>query len=89
MIKEIFLGTASTLKPKNKTSFLWFCMFPILAAAFLLSKRTHIRTPNGKETDMYVFGKKGNPKTVFITNQNPRRALKNASKNYLNSNFKD
>lgn len=88
MIKEIFSVTASTLKPKNKTSFLWFMLIPLLAVTAFFRKRTRIRTAEGKEADMYIFGKKGNPKIVFATNQNPKKALKKAAENYLSSNFK-
>ena len=88
MLKEILSGTASTLKPKNKTAFLWFLAVPLLAVTAFFSKHTHVRNADGKENHMYIFGKKGNPKMVFVTNQNPKMTLKKAAKNYLNSNFK-
>lgn len=88
MLKKLFSVTATTLKPKNKTSVLWFAAVPFLAAAAVFSKKAHVQRDNGLKEDLYVFGKKGNPKLAVVTNQTPQKAVKTAAKNYINSNFK-
>ena len=72
------------LLPHNKASLLWFITLPFLAGAAIFAKKTHT-TANGKNEDVYVIGKKGNPKAVFVTNQTPKKALKSAAKKYIDS----
>lgn len=70
--------------PHNKTSIFWFITLPVLAGAALFAKKTHT-IENGKSEDVYLIGKKGNPKAVFVTNQTPKKALKTAAKKYIDS----
>ncbi len=72
------------LLPHNKASVFWFAALPFLAAMAIFAKKSHI-TADGRDEDMYVIGKKGNPKAVFVTNQTPKKAMKSAAKNYINS----
>lgn len=72
------------LLPHNKASIFWVIALPFLACAALFVKKTHI-SENGRDEDMYVIGKKGNPKAVFVTNQTPKKALKTAAKKYIDS----
>ena len=46
----------------------WFITLPFLAGAALFAKKTHT-SENGRNEDVYLIGKKGNPKAVFVTNQ--------------------
>ena len=72
------------LLPHNKTSIFWFITLPFLAGAALFAKKAHI-VQDGRNEDMYVLGKKGNPKAVFVTNQTPKKAMKTAVKKYIDS----
>jgi len=72
------------LLPHNKASIFWFIALPFLAGAALFAKKSHI-SENGRNEDMYVIGKKGNPKAVFVTNQTPKKALKTAVSKYIDS----
>lgn len=72
------------LLPHNKSSIFWFAATPFIAGAALFAKKSHI-SENGRNEDMYVIGKKGNPKAVFVTNQTPKKALKTAVSKYIDS----
>lgn len=72
------------LLPHNKASIFWFITLPFLAGAALFAKKTHT-VENGKNEDVYLIGKKGNPKAVFVTNQTPKKVMKTAAKNYIDS----
>lgn len=72
------------LLPHSLASFFCFLAIPILAAAAFFTKRTHIKDEK-RDEDMYVIGKKGNPKAVFVTNQTPKKAMKTAAKKYIDS----
>lgn len=76
-----------TLKPKHASAFFFMLLLPVTAAAAFFLKRTHFRNDIGADTDLYVIGKKGNPKAVFVTNIKRKEALKTVSNWYLNSNF--
>ena len=72
------------LLPHNKASIFWFITLPFLAGAAIFAKKSHIVT-EGRSEDVYLIGKKGNPKAVFVTNQTPKKALKTAAKKYIDS----
>ncbi len=72
------------LLPHNKASIFWFAAIPFIAGAALFAKKTHT-TSNGKNEDVYLIGKKGNPKAVFVTNQTPKKVLKTAAEKYIDS----
>ena len=72
------------LLPHNKASIFWFAAIPFIAGAALFTKKTHT-TSNGKNEDVYLIGKKSNPKAVFVTNQTPKKVLKTAAEKYIDS----
>ena len=72
------------LLPHNKASIFWFAAIPFIAGAALFAKKTHT-IENGRSEDVYLIGKKGNPKAVFVTNQTPKKVLKTAAEKYINS----
>ncbi|MBQ3161341.1 MAG: hypothetical protein IJC04_04365 [Oscillospiraceae bacterium] len=72
------------LLPHNKASIFWFAAIPFIAGAALFAKKTHT-VENGRSEDVYLIGKKGSPKAVFVTNQTPKKALKNAVGKYIDS----
>ena len=72
------------LLPHNKASIFWFAAIPFIAGAALFSRKAHT-VRNGKDEDIYLIGKKGNPKAVFVTNQTPKKAMKTAAKKYIDS----
>lgn len=76
------------LLPRNKNSLLWFIALPLLAGISLFAKRSHTHSADGIDEDVYLIGKKGNPKMVFVTNRTPKNAMKTAAKKYADSNFR-
>lgn len=76
------------LLPHNKKSLFWFAALPFIAGLTLFAKHTHTHTDNGHDEDVYIFKTKDGPKAVFVTNSSPKKAVKSAAKNYINSNFK-
>ena len=72
------------LLPHNKASIFWFAAIPFLAGAALFAKKTHT-VENGRNEDVYLIGKKGSPKAVFVTNQTPKKMIKTAAKKYIDS----
>lgn len=53
------------------------------AAAELFVKRGRVQSKKFSG-DLYIFGRKTNPKTVFITNVTPANFAKNVIKRYFN-----
>lgn len=72
------------LLPHNKASIFWLATLPFLACAALFAKKAHTST-DGINEDMYLIGKKGDPKAVFVTNQTPEKALKKSAEKYIDS----
>jgi|GEM_PF-2679621 len=72
------------LLPHNKSSVFWFAAIPFIAGAALFARKAHT-VQNGRSEDIYLIGKKGNPKAAFVTNQTPEKALKTAAKKYIDS----
>ncbi len=72
------------LLPRKGKSLFWFAVIPFIAGAAAFSKKTHV-TANDRDEDVYLIGRQGNPKAVFVTNQTPKKAVKSAAKKYIES----
>lgn len=66
------------LKPR-RYALLWLIAIPI-AAAGILTKSIAVRDDRGVKGELYVFGKKGDPKMAVITNKKPMDAIKECIK---------
>ncbi|MGN0675572.1 MAG: hypothetical protein ACI4KG_07455 [Oscillospiraceae bacterium] len=89
MFRIFVKAVLDTLKPKYASAFFFMLLLPVTAAAAVFLKRTRFRNDVGADADLYVIGKKGNPKAVFVTNVKRKKALKTVSNWYLNSNFSE
>lgn len=77
MLKKLF---HSIFKLQGKSALLGLVILPFAAGLAFFANRTSIKNDKGVQTDMYLLGKKGSPKAVVITNQTPKKILKNAAK---------